>query len=692
MLSSQTQCRIIRAAIVVAAFAIYSNSANNRALHFDEEASIVRDQNWAAVVERDHMRGSRQWRPLATGALSLQGAAFGHDARGFRLTSAALHAANSFMLLEVLAAWGFASPVVAAAGVIFAVHPAATEPVNWLVAQSELLALLFVLIALYATAPKSEITGSVLPLAVSSGAVLCGLMAKEQAAGAAIVVLAAGHVIPWNSTGDRLRAYRAAALWTGMVVLYLVFRFLNQGAAVSAGLATVAANPLVQLPFWERWISAGHVFWHYLAKLVVPWPLVSLYGYPDFLPVPVASAQGLAGLMALFCIGLLPALAWKNPGPLWLAPAGILAFLLPVSNIPLAIGTIFGDRLLYSPSAFFAFGVAWVLFSLFPERITGEWLKAAVPLSLLALLVIPYAIITWNRNPDWSTACRRFTSDLSHHPDSVLVLANAAGCAAEDGDLDNATAFALRANQILPDFPEGLIIAAKIFSADGRIDEGAGYWQAAIAAKRKEMAWMKQEGRIDPVYFEYIQSMLDMQSPERAAEAVRLWTSDSRLTPREAVGAALSMQRSFSPGVIQFVLEKLPDNYGRSADSLSAVGEIWFESDDIDLARRGEAFLIEAIQMDPGQVSALALLGQYALIRGETDTAADYLSRCLDAQPDHHGCLVAMSQVWLKQGCRSKARELLKTLEGLGTLIPPDIRLKSQGADTGRCLRPDAGK
>lgn len=683
---------VSRVAILLLTVALYSNAFHSE-LHFDEVSSIPFSQNWADSVSRDHIPGTLQWRPVSTGALAIQGRIFGTNGSGYRVVSTALHAGNALLLLETALAWGFPAPAAIAAGLVFAAHPAATEPVNWLVAQSELWALLFLLLALLIASPRYADSGRTMVIIASSGAILCAILSKEQAAAGAAVVVLLGLAAPAATPEIRRTCWWVAGAWCAMVALFLALRMLTVGWALAAGLAEFAANPLAALPFHERILNAGHILWTYLARLAVPYPLVALYGYPDFTAYPLASWQSFTGLLAL---GLFPLAAWgvlKHPHPLWIAAGGILALLFPVSNILIPIGAVFGDRLLYGPAAFFALGAGWILF----HRSSLEdfsWRKqVAVPVAAGTALLISYSALTHARNPDWATACRRFETAVHHVPDSVMVLTNLAACAAQEGAIGLAKERIRHALKVLPDYPAGLFLAAKLYTVDEEFSVADELWQEAIASKRRAVQTTKGSGGdFDWIYFENIRAMQDMGASQYARLAAGRWITETPRPAVEFVRAAARLRSRYGDKAVDVALSELVEQSARSSEALTAAGDYYMEQESPELVRLGEALLEEAAEADPGNIHARATLALHALLRNQFDTAETYLNGCLAADPDHIPCLVLMSRVWLKKGYRSRARPLIEKLKSLGAEVPRQIQLEAQGSDFGQAILDSRGK
>jgi tetratricopeptide (TPR) repeat protein len=180
-----------------------------------------------------------------------------------------------------------------------------------------------------------------------------------------------------------------------------------------------AVNPLVRMSAGERLLMPITIFGHYLALLVAP-----IHLSPDY----SANAIGLQFNPAdpYFAIGAIATIAWFAAALFAIVRRnGALLFCLiafgvtygVISNLVSLIGTIFGERLIYLPSAFFLIIVALTLAKL-------SW-KALAPLAACLLVLASVRTFTYARL--WNDKVELFETTLAHHPDSIrlyLLLAN----------------------------------------------------------------------------------------------------------------------------------------------------------------------------------------------------------------------------------------------------------------------------
>src|SRR5262249_46101503 len=144
----------------------------------------------------------------------------------------------------------------------------------------------------------------------------------------------------------------------GVTAAYLVLRAIALGGVVGGGQGFQAipywANPLASAPATVRVLTALRVLAMAAGLLVWPHGLSADYSYRQ-LPVfdSILAPGAWLGLGVAPLPPILPAAPWRRTpvAAFWLALA--LATYAIVSNVLFPIGTIFGERLLYLPSAGF---------------------------------------------------------------------------------------------------------------------------------------------------------------------------------------------------------------------------------------------------------------------------------------------------------------------------------------------------
>jgi len=153
----------------------------------------------------------------------------------------------------------------------------------------------------------------------------------------------------------------------------------------------------------------------------------------------------------------------------------LLAPWLLVSNLFVTIGTIFGERFLYLPSAGFALVLGGAAASaLAASRAPRGWVGAIVLLLLLA------AARTSAYAPAWHDDFRLFSAAERAAPRSVRVLSNLGTELALRGELTEAEARLVRAREIAPWVLPVRINLAGVYLNLGRLDEAEAEARAAL--------------------------------------------------------------------------------------------------------------------------------------------------------------------------------------------------------------------
>jgi tetratricopeptide (TPR) repeat protein len=169
-------------------------------------------------------------------------------------------------------------------------------------------------------------------------------------------------------------------------------------------------NPLVRSTGADRWLIPVAILGRYAALLIFPWRLSPDYSASVFMPhLQWSSPYFYLGIATLLAYGTACVIAFMRrsaPALFALACLGMSYFL--VGNFVL-IGTIFGERLIYLPSAFFLILLAMAMRQLPPRWLAG---LMAVALLLASLRTVTYAA-------RWNDPMRFFQQSLQEQPDNV---------------------------------------------------------------------------------------------------------------------------------------------------------------------------------------------------------------------------------------------------------------------------------
>jgi len=372
------------------------------------------------------------YRPLTMMTYFVQ-TRLGEGVVGLHVVNIALHVLVSVAAYYLAAALLGSTLVATVAGILFAVHPIHTEAVASIVGRAELLAALFVVLALLAFIRAAEAPA---PRALrwritSLAALVFGLLAKESAF-TAIPLCAV--VLLWVRPDTTARQLMRALVPYGLVgVGYLLVRLVVVGTLSLPTTPDLLDNPLAHVPLLPRVETALVVLSHYLALLAFPLRLSADYSFNE---VPVVGSvldpRLLAAIGLFVLLALLIAVNRQHARPLTLAAAFGACALALTANLLFPIGTIKAERLLYLPSWGWCLAVGWLVAQAARTR------HRQVVFAVVGLVVAAYAGRTWVRNRDWRDNFSLFTAAVRDAPKSAKAHFNLGNAYAERHDADRA--------------------------------------------------------------------------------------------------------------------------------------------------------------------------------------------------------------------------------------------------------------
>ena len=345
---------------------------------------------------------------------------FGHfmNALWYALTAAMLFAALRLLFRGYHWLWA------AGATLLFAAHPLHTEVVANIKSRDEILNLFFAAAAFYAWARwLAQPAGKWLALAL--GAYFLALLSKESA----VTLLLVFPLASWFFYEKTARQSAGHGLLFFLpVVLFLLLRALVLSKTADNFVISEMDNPIMAAQgFGERSATSFMVLWKYFQMLVFPHPLVSDYSFRHLSVVGWSNWQALAGLVLYSGLAVLTVRGLLRRQALAFCSAAFLCGVALYSQLPLVIGTLFGERLMYAPSLWFCAGASLLLW-----RLSGFDLKAHSDTddlppakkiqggaAILLAIALLFAYQTISRNPDWAGNFALFSADVEKAPNSV---------------------------------------------------------------------------------------------------------------------------------------------------------------------------------------------------------------------------------------------------------------------------------
>ncbi|MBM3277661.1 MAG: tetratricopeptide repeat protein [Candidatus Handelsmanbacteria bacterium] len=425
----------------------------------------VREGRWGEIFLTDYWSpigaNTGLYRPLTVASLALGHALFGGPAWGQHLINLLLH------LLALAGVYKLASSLSGPqggllAGLYFGLHPALSEAVIGIVSRAELLSFCLGLGGVWVWSGLARRPWS-WPHLAGLLALAAAPLAKENG-----ICFALGLVLWGLWRHPRRRALWLGALGAGGCALGIKWLVLGQLQPSDIGFIDnplAAAHPLV------RSLNSFPLLIRYLRLLVFPWPLSADYSYNQ---IPVLEDLGSGQLwLPLLLVASLGWAIWlgvrRHPELfLWTLISG--GALVLVSNLLVAGGTIFAERLLYLPAAACCLGMGW-LGSRLPRPVfllvAGGWCLATLPL-------------LWVHSAHWKDDLSLFRRSVEVAPRSARVHYGLGHALHEQGDVAGAVAAYQRATRIYPGYAVAYYNEGAALLSLGREAEALASYRQAV--------------------------------------------------------------------------------------------------------------------------------------------------------------------------------------------------------------------
>lgn len=291
---------------------------------------------------------------------------------------------------------------------IFALHPIHTEVVANIKSADELLAFILSGLSLLALWKNGDRVFSIWIVA-SIAAFFLALMSKESVVTLIPIAFLAAHFFREMEWKKNL----IVCAWLLLpFAFYLAIRVSVLDGLTGQGEIASFDNLLVNAKGLTRYSSALYLCGMYLLRLIVPHPLAHDYSRRQF--ELVGFDEPLVWLSIAVYAGL-AFLVFKTFRKQKMIAFAILFFLATFSlysNLIITIGTHFGERLLFLPSAGFAIAVGWLLWKWGAKSGSFSPTKAMLPSALLAVGLLAYGFKTIDRNADWASEVDLYEADV----------------------------------------------------------------------------------------------------------------------------------------------------------------------------------------------------------------------------------------------------------------------------------------
>lgn len=498
---------------------------------------------------------------------------------GFRFTNVALHFLNAFLVFYLIRLIQKNSLIAFSSALIFILHPVQVESVVWIAERKNVLSAFFLFLSLIyywkaITTTKKERKYLILTFVLF----VLGMLSKPSV----IVFLFLIFLINVFYFNGRHDIRRRAWFYLGVIgVCVLVTISTIFGTATDVEHYQYHGNSYLINVFVMM-----TVFWKYWMLLLFPYHQNILYSSPIYrslFNLPVLSSAIALMMFALFLLWM----SKRNKQVLfWLA--WFLVGLIPVSNLIAPLPSIMNDRYLYVPMVGF-FVAFFVLLKDFSSGFSfGAGRRRHVIVGIFMIfLFIPYAILTFQRIPDWKNAETLWQSALLRAPREDSRIYYYYGINQLDLGKYERSIELLKKSVSLHVSADALLALGTAYVAAGKIVEAEPYLNEVI--------------RLDPNRSAaYDQLAVVYRKMKRLDEAKVFYEKAIQLQPRNAV---------------------LYNNYA-----------LYFM--DTDEPQKAHELWRRALELDPDCLYALRNLVWYYYLREEWENAATYLIRYLRRNPN----------------------------------------------------------
>ncbi len=360
-----TSAKLWEALAAVAATALYARTIAF-GWAYDDQMEIVRNTFVHSFAHLPEIFRTTLWtgsgmetylyRPLVLVTYALNHAVSGLEAWSYHLVNVGLYAAACVLVFRVGRLWRLSVVAAGLGALLFAVHPVHVEVAANVAGRKDLLAGVFVLamVLVHGRAVRDGGRRLVPPVALYAGAML-----SKEIGVMGLLLVAVQDAFLHDDRREFFNRPRVIGLYFGYMAALAAFFLARLSVTGVIGVPETFAfdNPLVAVGTGARWATALVVAGQGVGLLAAPLSLSPDYSF-DAIPVVVSVMDprlwGTAAGIGLIVWGLAVPKVRRSVLPL--ALAWYAATLFPASNLLVAVGTIFGERLLFLPSVAFCLG------------------------------------------------------------------------------------------------------------------------------------------------------------------------------------------------------------------------------------------------------------------------------------------------------------------------------------------------
>jgi protein O-mannosyl-transferase len=658
----------------------YSNSFDC-SFHFDDKPNIEENLSIRNLANVKAWWGFIPSRPIGTLSFALNYYFHRLDVWGYHLVNLVIHIANA-LLVWWLTMLTMSTPMMRGqpvarhkmpmalfSALLFVSHPLATQSVTYIVQRLASLATLFYLLslALYVKGRLWEGNRSTPVYVYYTGSILCailGMLTKE------IVFTLPFALVLYEFSFIKTDAWKIELKDRGIQIpvivlgIFLAIFFLNFSFRIFHTVPAILAQGYdYPITAWEYLLTQFRVILTYMRLFIVPLNQNLDYNYPVSHSIfEWHTFFGLLSLAGIFVLGILLFRRYR------LISFGIIWFFLTLSVessvLPISQNVIFEHRT-YLPSFGFFLALTGTTFYFFWDR------YRQVALSILALLVLTNAVLTYERNKVWKSAYTLWGDCVKKSPNKPRPLSNYGKALADAGNSSDALSYYNRAIELNPRFFTAYynrgIVRINLGDYKGAVTDGEtalrinpyypdGYHVLGIASshqgkEEEAIAFFRKAIKLKPDYADYHYNLGNALAYQgKTGEAITHFQEAIRLKPDSAdaennLGNTLEEAGRLDEAMGHYAKAMRIDPY--LMDSYNNMG--------LALTRQGRldeaiSVFLKALKINPDSAAVHYGLGTVLATQGKLDEAIYHFRECIRIKPDYAKAYNNLGNALLLQG------------------------------------------
>lgn len=602
---------------------VYVNSLGN-GFH-DKDYHVITENSWIRSLSNSLMfftSGSMLsqdseatgYKPVLILSYAMNYAISGLKPWGYHLVQMMIHAGSALLVYWLV--WRFHKNNMMAilAAVLFGLHPANTEAVNYLAARSSLLSGFFILLALSGYLYFRSEEGSPKPFRILTyiGSILAfalAILSNETAL--VLPLLLVAYDLYFSSAGQSKLSRQLMIGYIPFILLgasYLVFQFFLVRASTAA--------PTLQLDTLASLLTVLNLFARYVILFV--WPLNLKVDYPISQNVSVLEGE------ALFSIALIGGLVvgiwllYHRARGLSFACLWLLIGLLPIGILPFITHvTLFQENQGYLASAGFAMAVSWGLFNL-PVLGNVRWLRNVLMIAICTW----YGLAVFSRNTVWRDEVTLWSDALKKNPQSAVAHLSLGSHYFRQRQWDLAAQAYQKALELVPEDPKAMTHLGRAYYKQGHLDQAQEILRTALKLHPDDPrihntfgVILLQAGKFDDAINEY-------------KEAIRISPTDWEA--RLNLGWAYSRQNEWDTALNTFQMAlqtntHSPEIYISLGVAFKALGKL----------ENAQQSFEQALRIDSTLTPAYEQLSELYVQQGKVLEATKLLEKLLSLNPEN---------------------------------------------------------